>query len=57
MLEQNLSQFAEIQKQWLAGQPGVVQTLMESYAEQGRKLMEQMQRGGGLFPGMFPPSR
>jgi polyhydroxyalkanoate synthesis repressor PhaR len=57
MLEQNLSQFAEIQKQWLAGQPGVMQALMEGYAEQGRKLMEQMQRGGGLFPGMFPPSR
>lgn len=57
MLEQNLSQFAEIQKQWLAGQPGVVQALMEGYAEQGRKLMEQMQRGGSLFPGMFPPSR
>jgi polyhydroxyalkanoate synthesis repressor PhaR len=57
MLEHNLGQFAEIQKQWLAGQPGVVQALMEGYAEQGRKMLEQMQRGGGLVPGMFPPSR
>jgi polyhydroxyalkanoate synthesis repressor PhaR len=57
MLEHNMSQFAEIQKQWLAGQPGVVQTLMEGYAEQGRKMLEQMQRGGGLFPGIFPPPR
>jgi polyhydroxyalkanoate synthesis repressor PhaR len=61
VLEHNLSQFAEIQKQWLAGQGGVMQPLMQqlmdSYAEQGRKLFEQMQRGGGLFPGMFPPGR
>jgi polyhydroxyalkanoate synthesis repressor PhaR len=57
MLAQNMDQFAEIQKQWLAGQPGVVQTLMEGYAEQGRKVLEQLQRGGGLFPGIFPPSR
>jgi polyhydroxyalkanoate synthesis repressor PhaR len=57
MLAHNLGQFAEIQKQWLAGQPGVVQTLMEGYAEQSRKMLEQMQRGGGLFPGIFPPQR
>jgi polyhydroxyalkanoate synthesis repressor PhaR len=57
MLEHNLSQFAEIQKQWLAGQPGLVQSLMEGYAEQGRKMLEQMQRGGALFPGIFPPPR
>jgi polyhydroxyalkanoate synthesis repressor PhaR len=77
MLEQNMSNFAELQQrflsqgqlgkgfspelwtQWLAGHPGLMQTMMDGYVEQGRKMLEQMQRSGGLFPGMggFPPSR
>jgi polyhydroxyalkanoate synthesis repressor PhaR len=84
MLEQNMSTFADLQKQflaqtptlgkgivdpksfspelwtqWLSGQPGVMQTVMDSYVEQGRKMLEQMQQAGALFPGMggFPPGR
>jgi polyhydroxyalkanoate synthesis repressor PhaR len=68
MLEQNMAAFAEMQQQWVASsakltpdvwgqflraQPGAMQTLMESYAENSRQMMEQM------FPGMpgFPPGR
>ncbi len=49
----------ELWTQWLAGQPNMVQALMDGYAEQGRKMLEQMQRSGALFPGMagFPPGR
>ncbi len=84
MLEQNMSTFADLQKQflaqspglgkgfvdpksfsperwtqWLSGQPGVMQSVMDSYVEQGRKMLEQMQQAGALFPGMggFPPNR
>ncbi|MFN9102336.1 MAG: 30S ribosomal protein S12 methylthiotransferase RimO, partial [Betaproteobacteria bacterium] len=71
MLEQNMTSFAELQKQflaqapglgkgfvdpksftpelwtqWLSGQPGVMQSMMDSYAEQGRQMFEQLQRTG-----------
>jgi polyhydroxyalkanoate synthesis repressor PhaR len=68
MLEQNMSAFAEMQKQFVANsskltpdvwsqflraQPGAMQTMMESYAEQSRQVMEKM------FPGLpgFPPAK
>ena len=53
----------ELWTQWLSGQPTMVQSLMDGYVEQGRKMLEQMQRTGGLFPGLgpgmggFPPGR
>ncbi len=49
----------ELWTQWLSGQPGMMQTLMDSYVEQGRRMLEQMQNAGGLFPGMggFPGNR
>ncbi|MDE2614718.1 MAG: polyhydroxyalkanoate synthesis repressor PhaR [Burkholderiales bacterium] len=44
--------------QFLSGQAPMLQNLMSSYAEQGRALFEQMQRGA-VFPGMpgFPPGK
>ncbi|MEY3253669.1 MAG: hypothetical protein RL227_2642 [Pseudomonadota bacterium] len=49
----------ELWTQWLSGQPGVMQSMMDSYAEQGRQMFEQLQRSGAMFPGMsgFPPGR
>jgi polyhydroxyalkanoate synthesis repressor PhaR len=49
----------ELWTQWLSGQPTMVQSLMDGYVEQGRQMLEQMQRGGALFPGIggFPPGR
>jgi polyhydroxyalkanoate synthesis repressor PhaR len=49
----------ELWTQWLSGQPGVMQSMMDSYAEQGRQMFEQLQRTGAMFPGMsgFPPGR
>jgi hypothetical protein len=36
-----------------------MQSMMDSYAEQGRQMFEQLQRTGAMFPGMsgFPPGR
>jgi len=47
----------ELWTQWLAGQPPMMQGLMDSYLAQSRQLVEQMQRSGGFFPGLggFPP--
>jgi polyhydroxyalkanoate synthesis repressor PhaR len=49
----------ELWTQWLSGHPGVMQSVMDSYVDQGRKMLEQMQQAGALFPGMssFPPGR
>jgi polyhydroxyalkanoate synthesis repressor PhaR len=38
--------------QFLSGQAPQLQNMMTGYLEQSRALFEQMQRGGGLFPGM-----
>ncbi len=45
--------------QFLAGQAPALQGLMNNYVESSRKLMEQMQGAGSLFPGMpgFPPAK
>jgi polyhydroxyalkanoate synthesis repressor PhaR len=66
MLEQNMSAFAEMQKQFVANsakfspdvwtqflraQPGTLQTLLDGYAEQSRQVMEKMFPG---FPGGKP---
>jgi polyhydroxyalkanoate synthesis repressor PhaR len=70
MLEQNMANFTQLQKQFfeqstkftpdlwsqfLRGQPGLMQSLMDSYVEQGRTMLESLQR----FPGMpgFPPAK
>lgn len=49
----------ELWTQFLSGQPAALQGLMGSYVEQSRSIFEQMQKAGGLFPGMtgFPPKR
>jgi len=58
----------ELWTQFLSGQPAAVQSLMGSYVEQSRSIFEQMQKAGGLFPGIsglpgmtggssFPPKR
>jgi len=59
MLEKNLQAFADVQAQFLGGQPAPMQTLMSSYAEQSRALFEQMQKASALFPVVpgFPPKR
>lgn len=45
--------------QFAGGQAPMMQALMTSYAEQTRKLVEQMQQAGAIFPTMpgFPPSK
>jgi polyhydroxyalkanoate synthesis repressor PhaR len=77
MLEQNMTAFTEMQKQlvanstkfspdvwtqFLRAQPNAMQSLMDSYAEQSRQVIEKMQSAGSLFPGMggmpgFPPAK
>ena len=50
---------AEAWTQLMKGQAPMVQALMNSYTEQTRKLIEQMQAAGAMFPGMpgFPPGK
>jgi polyhydroxyalkanoate synthesis repressor PhaR len=59
LLERNMALFADMQKQFLVQQPNTMQTLMDSYAEQARAMVEQMQKAGAFFPGMggFPPPK
>ncbi len=77
MLEQNMTAFTEMQKQlvanstkfspdvwtqFLRAQPNAMQSMMDSYAEQSRQVIEKMQAAGTLFPGMagmpgFPPAK
>jgi polyhydroxyalkanoate synthesis repressor PhaR len=74
MLEQNMTAFTEMQKQFVANstkfspdvwtqflraQPNAMQSMMDSYAEQSRQVIEKMQAAGSLFPGMpgFPPAK
>ena len=67
MLEQNMTAFTEMQKQFVANstkfspdvwtqllraQPNAMQSMMDSYAEQSRQVIEKMQAAGSLFPGM-----
>jgi polyhydroxyalkanoate synthesis repressor PhaR len=49
----------ELWAQFLAGQAPVLQNLMGTYADQGRAMLEQMQKSGTLFPGVpgFPPAK
>ena len=45
--------------QLMGGQAPMMKALMDSYAEQTEKLVEQMQAAGAMFPGMpgFPPGK
>jgi polyhydroxyalkanoate synthesis repressor PhaR len=49
----------EVWSQFMGGQAPVLKTLMGSYVEQSRAMFEQVQKAGGLFPGLpgFPPAR
>jgi polyhydroxyalkanoate synthesis repressor PhaR len=49
----------ELWTQIMGAQPAAMQTLMNSYLDQSRQILEQMQKAGQLFPGMpgFTPKR